>query len=81
MYVESICPGGLLGLLYKTQDTVWGFFEKLAWDTYVFEQAKEAPGYPSHGDYAFHSNPHHRVDVTDSYDNPSYSYVHHVLCN
>ena len=37
-HVESMCPGGLLGLLSKTQDEVWTFFNKLAWDTYEFEQ-------------------------------------------
>ena len=29
-YVEFICPRGVLGLLSKTQDEVWDFFEKLA---------------------------------------------------
>ena len=37
-YVESMCPGSLLGLLSKTQDEVWDFFEKLASDTYAFER-------------------------------------------
>jgi len=36
-YVESICPGGLIELLPKTQNEVWDFFEKLAWETYAFE--------------------------------------------
>ena len=36
-YVESICPGGLIELLSKTQDEVWDFFEKVAWETYAFE--------------------------------------------
>ena len=36
-YVKSLCPGSLLGLLTKTQDEVWDFFETLAWDTYAFE--------------------------------------------
>jgi len=35
-YVESICPEGLIELSAKTQDEVWDFFEKLAWETYVF---------------------------------------------
>jgi len=29
-YVESIYRGGVVGLLSKTQDEVWDFFEKLA---------------------------------------------------
>ena len=36
-YVESIYHGGVLGLLSKTQDEACDFFEKLAWNTYVFE--------------------------------------------
>ena len=40
-YIESICPGGVLGLLSKIQDEVQDFFEKLAWNTSAFEQANE----------------------------------------
>jgi len=29
-YIKSIYLGGVLGLLSKTQDEVWDFFEKLA---------------------------------------------------
>ena len=47
-YVESICPGGVTGLLTKTHGEVWDFFEKLAWDTYAFEQVRETTGYPTH---------------------------------
>jgi len=36
-YVESMCLGGLLGLLSKIQHEVCDFFEKLAWETYTFE--------------------------------------------
>jgi len=32
-YIESMCPAGLLGLLTRTQDEVWDFFEKLACGT------------------------------------------------
>ena len=39
-YNESICPGGFIGLLSRTQDEVWNFFEKLAWDTYVLTKLK-----------------------------------------
>ena len=39
-YIESIYPGGVLGWLSKTQYEVWDFFEKIAWDTYEFNQAK-----------------------------------------
>jgi len=58
-YVESIYPGGVLGLLSKTQDEVWDFFEKLAWDTYAFEQANENSKYPTHGESVFHANLSH----------------------
>jgi len=37
-YIESLCSGGLIELLSKTQNEVWDFFEKLAWETYTFEQ-------------------------------------------
>ena len=30
---------GLIELLSKAQNKVWDFFEKLAWETYAFEQA------------------------------------------
>jgi len=39
-YVESICHGGLTGLLSKAQDEVRDFFEKIDWDTCAFEQAR-----------------------------------------
>ena len=45
-YVESICPGGLVELLSKTQNEVRNFFKKLAWETYAFEHANEAFIYP-----------------------------------
>ena len=47
-YIELICPGGLIELLAKTQDEVWNFFEKLAWNTYAFEQARNNFRYPTH---------------------------------
>ena len=34
-------PGGVLRLLFKTQDEVWDFFEKSVWDTYEFEQGRD----------------------------------------
>jgi len=43
-YVESICFRGVIGSLTRTQDKVWDFFEKLTWDTYMFEQFKEIMG-------------------------------------
>ena len=52
-YIKSIYPGGVLGLLSKTRDEVWNFFEKLAWDTYEFEQARNNFGYPTRSDYVF----------------------------
>ena len=53
---ESMCPGGLLGLLTRTQDEVWDFFKKLAWDNFEFEQAKWTLGYRTH-ESAFHAHP------------------------
>ena len=58
-YIEFIYPGGVLGLLTKTHDEVWDFIEKLAWDTYVFKQAKKNLGYTTHGESAFHANPYY----------------------
>ena len=52
-YVESICPRGSIELLFKTQDEVWDFFEKLGLETYAFEQANETFKYPTLGDYDF----------------------------
>ena len=60
-YVESICPGGVLELLSKTQDGVWNFFEKLAWDTYAFEQDKNNFGYPTSDEYVFPANPSPKI--------------------
>ena len=57
-HVESIYPGDLLGLLSRTQDEVWDFFEKLAWDTYEFEQARGTLKYPTHVESACHANPY-----------------------
>jgi len=45
-------------LLTRTQDEVWDFFEKLTWDTYVFEQARGTLENPIHGEFAFHANPY-----------------------
>ena len=52
-YVESICPGGLLRLLTRTQDEVWDFFENLAWTTFELEQARDTLGYPPHRESIF----------------------------
>ena len=71
-YVESMCPRGLLALLSRTQEEVWDFFEKLAWDTYEFEQARNTLGYPTPGE----SPQDHFIDSHDS----SHSYFPHVLC-
>ena len=79
-YVESACLGGLLGLLSKTKDEVWDFFEKLAWGTYEFEQGRGTLGYPNHARYDFHANLHHLDHFMNSFD-LSYSYVPHVLCD
>jgi len=55
-YIKSLCPGGLIELLSKTQNEVWDFFEKLAWETYAFEQADEAFRYPTYREYDFQAN-------------------------
>jgi len=75
-----MCPGGLLELLSKTQDVAWDFFEKLAWDTYAFEQVRKNFGYPTHGEYGFHANPYQSDYFTSSHD-PSSSFVPPFLCN
>jgi len=36
--VETVYREGLDCLFTRTPDEVWNFFEKLAWDTYAFEQ-------------------------------------------
>ena len=53
-----MCSGGLLVLLSRSQDDVWDFFERLAWDTYEFEQAKMNLKYPTHAESAFYANPY-----------------------
>ena len=79
-HVRPMCLGGLVGLLSKTQDEVWNFFEKLVWDTYEFEQVRGTLGHPIHGEYAFHVNPYQHNHFIDSHDHPYYSYVPSVLC-
>ena len=79
-YVESMCPGSVIGLLTRTQDEIWDFFEKLAWDTYAFEQARMNFGYPSHDKSVFHANHCHQDHSQNSYD-PSFSFAPHILCD
>ena len=79
-YVESIYPRGLIELLSKTQDKVWDFFGKLAWETYAFEQANETFRYPTHGEYDFHANSYPSDHFMNSYDSYN-SYMPHVLCD
>ena len=55
-YVESIYPEGVRGLLSKTQDEIRDFFEKLAWDTYAFEQVKKNYGYATPNESVFLAN-------------------------
>ena len=76
----SICPGGVLGLLSKTQDEVWDFFKKLAWDTYDIEQARNNFDYPTHSESIFPVRPCLQDPFIDSYD-PSHYYMPHILCN
>ena len=78
-YVESMYPRGLLALLSRTQEEVWDFFEKLAWDTYEFEQARNTLGYPTPGESVFPISSYPQVHFIDSHD-PSHSYFAHVLC-
>ena len=73
--VESMYSGELLGLLSRTQDEVWDFFERLAWDIYEFDQARWTLGYPTN-ESAFHAYPYHR----DFYDS-SHAYMPAVLCD
>ena len=49
-YIESLCFGGLIELLSKTQNEVWDFFEKLVWETYTVEHANETFRYPTPGE-------------------------------
>lgn len=78
-YVESIYPRGVLRLLSTTQDDVWDFVEKAAWDTYVFDRANEKFRYPTHGESIFYANPYHLDHFMNSYD-PFQSYVSPVYC-
>ena len=54
--ILNVCSGGLIELLSKTQNEVWNFFRKLAWETYAFEQANGTFRYPTHGEYDFQAN-------------------------
>ena len=78
--VESMCSGCLLGLLSRSQDEVWDFFERLAWDTYEFEQAKMNLKYPTHAESTFYANPSPQNHFLNPYD-PSQSYMPPVLCD
>jgi len=66
--------GGLDCLFTKTQDKVWDFFEKLAWDTYEFEQARNNFGYPTHSEFVFPVSPCPQDPFIDSHDS-SRSYL------
>ena len=56
------------------------FFEKLAWDTYAFEEARKNFGYPTHGEYDFYANPYHPDHFMNLHD-LSNSSVPPILCN
>jgi len=79
-YVESICPGGLIELLSKSQGEVWDFFEKLTWETYAFEQANDTFRYRTHEEYDFQANSYPSDHFMNSRD-PSCYYMLPVLCN
>ena len=74
-------PRRLLWLLSRTKNGVWNFFEKLAWDTYEFEQARGTLRYLTYGEYTFHATPQHQDHFRDSYDQPSRSCVIPSWCN
>ena len=79
-YIESICPRGLIGLLSKTLDELWDFFEKLTWKTYAFEQANRSFRYPTHGECDFQANSYpsdHFMNLNDPY----YYYMPPILCD
>ena len=79
-YIDSIFPAGFIELLSKTQNKVWDFFEKLAWETYAFEQANEPFRYPTHGEYDFHANSYPSDRFVNSYNSYDY-YMAPVLCD
>ena len=79
-YNESLCPGGLIELLSKTQNEVWDFFEKLAWETYTFVKANETFGYPTYEEYDFYANSYPSDHFIDSYDS-FHSHMTSVLCD
>ena len=79
-YIESLCPGCLIELLSKTQNEVWDFSEKLAWETYTFEQANETFRYPTQGKSVVPATPSHHDYFVDSND-PYYYYMPPVLCD
>jgi len=57
------------------------FFEKLAWDTYEFEQADGAFGYPTHGEYFFPTNRQQQDQFIDSHCRQCHSCVPPILCD
>ena len=61
-------------MLSKTQDEVWNFFEKLAWDTYRLKHA-----HPLYSESAIPVSRYPQDHFIDSHD-PSFSYVSPVLC-
>ena len=79
-YVASICSGGLIELLSKTQNEVLDFFEKLAWKTYAFEQTNDTFRYRTHGECDFQANSYPSDHSVNSYD-PSYYYMPPGLCD
>lgn len=56
-HVKSMCLGGFRGLLSKTPDKVWDFFEYLARKTWEFEHARKALIHSSFDPYACQSEP------------------------
>ena len=79
-HVKTMCQGGLLGLLSKTQEEVWDFFEYLAWDTYEFKQAKMNLKYHTHDESALDADPYSRGHLIDSHGS-SYDSVPPMWCD
>ena len=79
-YIRSIFPGGLRELISKTPNEVWDVFEKVAWETYTIDQAKQSVRSPSHEEYNFQANFYPSDHFMNSYDS-FHSYMPPVLCD
>jgi len=71
----------LYGLLSKSLDKVWNFFENLALEIYEIKQARGALGCSTRDNYVFHISSYYHDHLQDSYDHPYYSHVPRHLCD